>query len=67
MEKYCDTRQHQLSRLSNLREGTKEMYSKVQVDSRVPLLEKDLEEARLKWVDLAKELADLVVEVKKVP
>ena len=67
MEKYCDTRQHQLSRLSNLREGAKEMYSKVQVDSRVPQLEKDLKEARLKWVDLAKELADLVVEVKKVP
>ena len=30
-------------------------------------MEKDLEEARLKWVDLAKERIVLTVEVKKVP
>ena len=31
------------------------MYIKVKVDSRVPQLEKVLEEARLKWADLAQE------------
>ena len=67
MAKYCDAWQYQLRRLSHLREGTREMYSKVQVDSWVPQLEKDLEEARLKRVDLAKEQAVLVVKVKKVP
>ena len=43
------------------------MYSKVQVDSWVPLLEKDLEEARLNWADLAKERADFAAKVKNVP
>ena len=43
------------------------MYNKVQADSRVPQLEKDLEEARLKWTDLAKERVALTSEVKKVP
>ena len=42
------------------------MHSKVQEDSRVPQLEKDLEEAWQKWADLAKERVDLAVEVKKV-
>ena len=41
--------------------------SSAKVDSRVPQLEKDLEEARLKWTDLAKEHAALTFEVKKVP
>ena len=50
-----------------MREGTQKIYSKVKADSRVPQLEKDLEEARLKWVDLAKERVVLVAEVKKVP
>ena len=31
------------------------MYNKVQENSRVPQLEKETEEAQLKWVDLAKE------------
>ena len=43
------------------------MYDKVQADSRVPQLEKELEEARLKWADLAKECLALALEVKKVP
>ena len=38
----------------------------MQVDSQVPQLEKDLEKAQLKWVDLAKESAILSPEVKKV-
>ena len=42
------------------------MYSKVQADSRVPQLEKELEEARLKWVDLSREQVDLAAEVKKL-
>ena len=67
MAKHCNSWQHQLSRLSHLREGAREMYSKVQADSRVTRLENDLDKARLKWVDLAKESADLVAEVKKVP
>ena len=66
MAKYCDTRQHQLSCLSRMREWAREMYSKVQADSRVPQLEKDLEKDRLKWADLAKERAALSAEVKKV-
>ena len=41
------------------------MYNKVQVDSWVLQLEKDLEEARLKWVDLAKERANLFTDVLK--
>ena len=48
MLKYCDIRQHHLSRLSHLREGARELYNKVQADSRVSQLEKDLEEAQLK-------------------
>ena len=43
------------------------MYGKVQVVSWVLQLEKDLEEARLKWADLTKERASLVVEVKLLP
>ena len=43
------------------------MYNKVQVDSRVPQLEKGLEEVGLKWADVAKERAALAVEVKIVP
>ena len=66
MAKYCDTRQHKLNRLSHLRERAQDMYSKVQVDSQIPQLDKDLEEAQLKWTNLAKERADLVAEVKKV-
>ena len=38
----------------------------MQADSQVPQLEKDLEKAQLKWVDLAKESAILSPEVKKV-
>ena len=53
--------------MSHLREGARELYNKVQANSRVRQLEKDLEEARLKWVDLAKERVVLTVEVKKVP
>ena len=45
MVKYCDIRQHQLSPLSHLKEGAREMYNKVQEDSQVPHLDKDLEEA----------------------
>ena len=37
------------------------------MNSWVPQLEKDLEEARLKWVDLAKKRADLAAKVKNVP
>ena len=42
------------------------LYNKVQVESRVPKLEKDLEEARLKWAELSKERTAWVVDVKKV-
>ena len=45
---------------------SREMYNKVQADSRVPQLEKNLEKDRLKWADLAKERAALSAEVKKV-
>ena len=45
MVKYCDIHQHQLSRMSHMRKGAREMYNKVQADSRIPRLEKDLEEA----------------------
>ena len=55
MAKYCDSYQHHLSHLSHMREGAWEMYSKAQAESRVPQLEKDLMEARLKLVDLAKD------------
>ena len=67
MVKYNDIRQHQLSCLPYLRERAQELYNKVQANSRVPQLEKDLEEAWLNWVDLAKEHIVLIVEVKKVP
>ena len=65
--KYCNAGQYQLSHLSYLREGALEMYKKVRADSRVPQLEKDLEEAWLKWANLAKEHAALAVKVKQVP
>ena len=48
-----------------MKEGARETYNKVQVDSRIPHLE-DLEEAWLKWAHLAKELAALTVEVRQV-
>ena len=35
MAKYYDTRQHQLSRMSHMREGAREMYSKEQADFQV--------------------------------
>ena len=43
------------------------MYDKVQVDSKVPQLEKELEKTQLMWVDMAKEHLALVAEVKRVP
>ena len=52
MAKYYDRWQYQLSCLSHLRKGALEIYKKVQADSRVPRLEKDLEEAWLKWVNV---------------
>ena len=47
-----------------MQEDAREMYGKVQANSWVPHLEKDLEEAWLKWANLAKEWAALAVEVK---
>ena len=47
MAKYCDIQQHQLSRLSHMWEGARDMYNKVKADSRVPQLEKVLKEAWL--------------------
>ena len=55
MAKYCDARQHQLNCLSHMREEARDMYIKVQAESWVPQLEKELEEARLKLDELAKE------------
>ena len=66
MAKYCDARQHQLNLLVHLREGAGEIYNKEKSDSRGPLLEKDLEEALLKWVDIVKECASLAAEVRWV-
>ena len=43
------------------------MYDKVQADSWVSQLEKELEEARLKWANLTKEPLTLATKVKKVP
>ena len=55
MAKYCEARQHQLTCLSYLREGPWDMYMKVQAKSKVPKMEKEVEEARLKLAELAKE------------
>ena len=49
-----------------MQESARELYNKVQVESRVPQLEKDLEEAGLKWADLAKEPIVWTTKVKKV-
>ena len=46
--KYCDIRKHQLSRLSHLRVGAREMYDKERAESPVLQLEKELVEAQLK-------------------
>ena len=43
------------------------MYMKVQVESRVPHLEKELKEVRLKLAEVAKERHVLVAQTKKVP
>ena len=67
MAKYCDARQHQLSYLCHMREGAQDMYMKVQAESRVPQLEKELAEARLKLDELAKEHHVLAAQAKKVP
>ena len=66
MAKYNDIEQHQLSRLSHLREGARELYNMVQTSFRVPQLEKNLEEAWLKWADLANEHAVWTAKVRKV-
>ena len=55
MAKYCDAQQHQLNRLSHMREVSWEIYNKAQAKSWVPQLENDLAKARLKLVDLAEE------------
>ena len=54
MVKHYDARQHQLSLLSHLREGARDMYMIVQEKSQVPQLEKELEEVLLKLAELAK-------------
>ena len=46
MAKYCDTRQHQLSQLSHLPDGARDLYSKAQVESKIPDLEKKMFELR---------------------
>ena len=66
MAKYNDIQQHQLSCLSHLRERAQELYNKVQANSWVPQLKKDLEKARLKWIDLAQERIFFTAEVKTV-
>ena len=43
------------------------MYMKVQAESWVPQLEKELAKARLKLAELAKEHHVLAAQVKKVP
>ena len=54
--------------LSHTKDGAREMYnSRVQANFRVPQLDKDMKEARLKWVDLARERTAMAAEVKKVP
>ena len=66
MTKCCDRQKHQLSCLSHLREGAQELHNKVQAESLVPQLEKELEEGRLKWAEFAKECVVWIVKVKKV-
>ena len=46
MEKYCDVRQHQLSRLSHLWDSVWELYSKAQDEAKAPILERKVVELR---------------------
>ena len=67
MAKYCDAWQHQLSRLSHIWDRAWDLYSKAQVDSRIPNLEKDVTELRQKLSKTSKAREVLGNQIKKIP
>ena len=54
MAKYCDARQHQLSRLSHLQNGAQVLYSKAQAKSRILDLENEVTKLRQKLSEASK-------------
>ena len=65
MAMYCVSRQIHFSQLFALRETARTLYGKVQEESRVPELERELEKVRTKWSMLVKEHATRIANTKK--
>ena len=66
MAKYCDIRQHQLSRLSHLWDGARELYSKAQDEANAPALERKVAELHQKLVKVTRARDVLGYQIKKV-
>ena len=64
--KYYDVRQHQLSRLSHLRDGARELYFKAQDEAKAPTLEKEVAELGQKLAEVTKARNMLGHQNKKV-
>ena len=54
MAKYCDVQQHQLSRLSHLWDGARELYSKAQDEANALALEREVAELRQKLAEVTR-------------
>ena len=67
MAKYCDVRQHQLSCLSHLRDGARELSTKVQTESHVQQLEAIVSDLRTKLSEVTRTCDALGNQAKKVP
>ena len=67
MGKYCDVQQHQLNRLSHLWDEARDLYSKEQVESRIPDLEKEVTGLCQKLSEASKAHEVLGNQIKKIP
>ena len=67
MAKYCDVQQHQLSRLSHLWDGVRELYSKAQDEAKTPALEREVAKLFQKLAEVTRVCDVLGHQLKKVP
>ena len=66
MAKYYDVRQHQLSRLSHLRDGVQELYSKAQDEAKALALERKVAKLRQKLAEVTRARDVLRHQIKNV-
>ena len=67
MAKYCDVQQHQLSWLSHLWDGARELHSKAQVEAKAPALEREVAELCQKLAEATRARDVLGNQIRKIP